>query len=616
MAWTKNILRVNLEAGTCATEPLNMQWAQDYLGQRGLATKYLVSEIDPMVDPLAPANKLIFVTGPLTGTMASTGGRYSVVTKGPLTGAIACSNSGGFFGAELKFAGWDMVIFEGASPKPVYLLINDGQAELVDASHLWGKTVWETEETIKKQHQDPQIRVAAIGRAGENLVLYAAIVNDLHRAAGRSGVGAVMGSKNLKAVAVRGTRSDAYQIAQPEAFFTAVEAGKKVLAANGVTGVGLPTYGTQVLMNVINELGALPTRNHRDVQFESANAIGGEAMHEKRPTDGKANLVTNGACFGCTIACGRISRMDPGHFSIKDKPQYTGASGGLEYEAAWALGAANGVSDLEALTYANFLCNEDGFDPISFGATVGAAMELYDLGILTKEETGIEMPFGSTEALVKLAEWTVTGEGFGKIIGQGSKRLCTRYGRPELSMSVKGQEFPAYDGRALQGMGLAYATNNRGACHLRGYMVSPEVLGIPVKMEPQATEGKPAMLKAFQDLTGVVDSSGLCLFTTFAWGLQDIQPQIQAACEGDWSEERLLLIGERIWNMEREFNLAAGLTCKDDNLPPRLLNEPAKTGPQKGAVCHLDVMLPEYYQLRGWTTEGVPTEATRKRLGV
>jgi aldehyde:ferredoxin oxidoreductase len=616
MAWTRNVLRVNLTAGTCTPEPLNMAWAQDYLGQRGLATKYLVSEIDPKVDPFAPENKLVFVTGPLTGTMASTGGRYSVVTKGPLTGAIACSNSGGYFGAELKFAGWDMLIFEGASPKPVYLLLTDGKAELVDAGSLWGKTVWETEEGIRKAHQDPQIRVASIGRAGEIGVLYAGIVNDLHRAAGRSGVGAVMGSKNLKAVAVRGTRTDSYPLANPKAFLAAAEAAKKVLAANGVTGQGLPTYGTQVLMNVINELGALPTRNHRDIQFEGAGDISGEAMHRKRPTDGKANLVTNGACFGCTIACGRISRMDPGHFTVKDKPQYQGASGGVEYEAAWALGAANGVNDLEALTYANFLCNEHGFDPISFGATVGAAMELYDLGILTKEQIGFELPFGSTEGMVKLAELTARGEGFGKEIGMGSKRLCAKYGRPDLSMTVKGQEFPAYDGRGLQGMGLAYATSNRGACHLRGYMVSPEVLGIPVKMEPQATEGKAAMLKAFQDLTAVVDSSGLCLFTTFAWGLADIQPQIQAACEGDWSPERLLLVGERIWNMEREFNLAAGLTGKDDCLPPRLMKEEAKTGPQKGAVSKLDVMLPEYYEVRGWTAEGVPTAGTRARLGV
>lgn len=615
MAWTRKILRVNLTQGTCTSEPLNMDWAMQYLGQRGLATKYLVSEIDPKVDPLSAENKIIYTTGPLTGTMASTGGRYSVVTKGPLTGAIACSNSGGYFGAELKSAGWDMVIVEGRSDKPVYLHIENEKAELLSADDLWGKTVWETEAQLKKHHQDALLRVSSIGRAGENQVMFACIVNDLHRAAGRSGVGAVMGSKNLKAIAVRGTLGVG-NIADPAAFMSAVSAGKKVLAANPVTGQGLPTYGTQVLMNVINEMGASPTRNHRDVQFEGARKISGEAMHEKRATDGKTHLVTNQACFGCTIACGRISRIDEGHFSVKTKPEYWGASGGLEYEAAWALGNANGVDDLEALQYANLICNEDGMDPISFGATIGAVMELYELGIVTKAEIGIEAPFGSAEALCRLTEMTARGEGFGKVIGQGSKRLCTKYGRPDLSMTVKGQEFPAYDGRALQGMGLAYATSNRGACHLRGYMVSTEVFGIPVKTDPKATEGKPELLKAFQDATAVVDSSGLCVFTTFAWTMNDIQPQIQAACEGDWSLNNLLATGERIWNLERDFNLAAGITGKDDTLPPRLLNEPCKTGAQAGMVAELGKMLPEYYQLRGWTADGVPTTETRSRLGL
>ena len=272
MAWTRKILRVDLTKGTCKSEPLNMKWAQEYIGQRGLATKYFVEEVDPKVDPLSPGNKLIMATGPLTGTPASTGGRYSVITKGALTGAIACSNSGGYFGAEMKFAGWDMVIFEGKSPKPVYLWIEDDKAELRDAAHLWGKTVWKTEEIIKKTHQDPQIRVSSIGRAGENGVLFACVVNDLHRAAGRSGVGTVMGSKNLKAVAVRGTKG-AGQVKDAKAFLQATAAAKKVLADNAVTGQGLPTYGTQVLMNVINEIGALPTRNHRDVQFEDARKI-------------------------------------------------------------------------------------------------------------------------------------------------------------------------------------------------------------------------------------------------------------------------------------------------------------------------------------------------------
>jgi aldehyde:ferredoxin oxidoreductase len=615
MGWTKKILRVDLTNGSIKTEPLNMEWAKDYLGQRGLATKYFIEEVDPKVDPLAPENKLIMTTGPLTGTAASTGGRYSVVTKGALTNAIACSNSGGYFGAELKFAGWDMIIFEGKSPKPVYLSIEDDKVELRDASHLWGKTVFQTEETIKSSHQDPQTRVCSIGRAGENGVKYACIVNDLHRAAGRSGVGTVMGSKNLKAVAVRGTKG-AGQIKDPKAFMAAAKAAKKVLADNPVTGQGLPKYGTQVLMNVINEMGAMPTRNHRDVQFEDARKISGEAMHEKRPTDGKTHLVTNAACFGCTIACGRISKIDETHFSVVNKPQYWGASGGLEYEAAWALGSANGVGDLEALQYANILCNEDGFDPISFGATVAAAMELYDLGILTKEQIGIEAPFGSAQALITLAEMTAKGEGFGKELGMGSARMCAKYGRPELSMGVKSQEFPAYDSRGIQGMGLTYATSNRGACHLRSYTVASEVLGIPVKTDPLVTEGKADLVKAFQDATAVFDSSGTCVFTTFAWTLADLQPQLAAACEGEWTMESLATLGERIWNMERLFNNAAGFTAKDDDLPPRLKTEPAKTGPAKGLVSGIDKMRPEYYQVRGWTPEGVPTPDTLKRLGL
>jgi aldehyde:ferredoxin oxidoreductase len=615
MGWTRKILRVDLSKGTCKSEPLNMEWAQQYIGQRGLATKYFVEEVDPKVDPLSPANKMIMATGPLTGTPASTGGRYSVITKGALTGAIACSNSGGYFGAELKFAGWDMVIFEGKSAKPVYLSIEDDKVELRDAAHLWGKTVWQTEEIIKKSHQDPQTRVCSIGRAGENGVMYACIVNDLHRAAGRSGVGTVMGSKNLKAVAVRGTKG-AGAIKNPKAFMAAAAAAKKVLADNAVTGQGLPTYGTQVLMNVINEMGALPTRNHRDVQFEDARKISAEAMHEKRPTDGKAHLVTNAACFGCTIACGRISKIDETHFSVVNKPQYWGASGGLEYEAAWALGAANGVGDLEALQYANLICNEDGFDPITFGATVAAAMELYDMGVLTKEQIGLDAPFGSAQALVVLAEMLVKGEGFGKDLALGSARMCAKYGKPELSMGVKKQEFPAYDSRGIQGMGLAYATSNRGACHLRGYTVASEVLGIPVKTDPLVTEGKADLVKAFQDATSVFDSAGICVFTTFAWTLADLQPQLDAACDGDWTMEKLAVVGERIWNMERLFNNATGFTAKDDDLPPRLKTEPAKTGPAKGLVSGIDKMRPEYYKARGWSAEGVPTKETLARLGL
>lgn len=615
MAWAGKILRVNLTAGTVTSEPLNMDWARNYLGSRGLGSKYLCEEVDAKVDPLSPDNKIIWATGPLTGTMASTGGRYTVITKSPLTGAIACSNSGGYWGAEFKMAGWDMVIFEGKSPKPVYLYVNDDVAELRDGAHLWGKSVWETEATLKSSLQDPLTRVSSIGKAGENGVLYAAVVNDLHRAAGRSGVGTVMGSKNLKAIAVRGTKGVG-NIRDPKAFMKAIAEKKKILADNAVTGQGLPAYGTQVLMNVINEVGGLPTRNHRDNQFESARDISAEAMATPRATDGKKQLVTNQACFGCTIACGRISKMDKGHFTVQNKPQYWGASGGLEYEAAWALGAANGVKDLEALQYATMLCNEEGIDPISFGATVGAVMELYDMGVLTKEQLGIDAKFGSAEALAFFTEETIYGRGFGKEIGQGSKRLTAKYGHPDLSMTSKGQEFPAYDGRAIQGIGLAYATSNRGGCHLRGYTIASEVLGIPVKTDPLESEGKPALVKAFQDATAAFDSSGLCVFTTFAWGLADLAPQIAAACGEQYTTEELEKIGERIWNMEREFNNRAGFTAKDDSLPKRLLTEACKTGPATGKVNELAKMMPEYYQARGWDAEGRPTAATKERLSL
>lgn len=616
MSWTKKVLRVNLTEGRCSEEPLNMEWVEQFLGQRGLATKYLLEEMDPKVDALSPENKMIFTTGPLTGTMASTGGRYSVVTKSPLTGGLACSNSGGFFGNEMKNAGWDMVIFEGKSATPVYLSIQNEKAELLPADEFWGTSAWETEEGLKKKHQDPLLRVASIGVSGEKGVLYAAIINDLHRAAGRSGVGTVMGSKNLKAVAIRGTKGVG-NVKDPVRFFQATQEAKQVLAENPVTGEGLPALGTQVLMNVINEVGGMPTRNWQDSVFEGASKISGEAMLEARESDGKANLTRNGGCFACTIACGRISTIDPEHFTVKDKPEYQIASGGLEYEAGWALGCDTGVDDLDALTFANFLCNEQGMDPISLGSTIASAMELYEMGAITKEDTGgIELNFGSAEALVAVCELTGKGEGFGAIVGQGSLRMCEKYGHPELSMTSKGQEFPAYDGRAIQGIGLGYATSNRGGCHLRGYTIASEVLGVPIKTDPADTDGKADLLKAFQDATAAFDSAGICIFTSFAWTLENVAPQLDAACEGDWTPERLAELGERVYNLEREFNYAAGQSSADDALPDRLTKEAVKQGPMKGQVNELGKMLPEYYAARGWNADGTIPQATKDRLGL
>ena len=605
MTWQQQILRVNLSTGSCKIEPLNMEWADAYLGSRGLGSKYLYEEMDPAADALSAENRIIFATGPLTGTMASTGGRYTVITKGPLTGGIACSNSGGKFGGELKMAGYDMLIIEGESERPVYLHIEDEKVEICDASEIWGKTVWETEDILAQKYADPLMRFAGIGQAGETLCRYACVVNDKHRAAGRSGVGAVMGAKKIKTIAVRGTTG--VRNKDPQAFYDKVNEVNSRLDDRD----GMSRDGTLAMIDVTNRFGSLPTRNNRSVSFEGAEKLNPEAMHTPN-TNGHTNIVTNGACFGCTIGCGRICKIDPNHFSVKDRPEYHGASGGLEYESAYALGAACGVDDIDAAPFAGFICNEYGMDPISLGGTIAAAMELFDIGAIDETTTGgIKLEFGSAEALCEIAELAGKGEGFGADIAMGSKRLCEKYGHPDLSMTVKGQEFAAYDGRSMQGMGLAYATSNRGACHLRAD---------PYEHDFETTEiaGKAEIVRDSQHVVAFLDSSGLCLFPGgCGWGVEDYRELVDAACDGDWSgEDRMRETGERIWTLEKLFNLRAGLSKKDDTLPKRILEEPADVGTGKGLVCRLDEMLPEYYELSGWDPEGVPTDTTLARLGL
>ena len=606
MSWQRQILRVNLTDSTIRAEPLNMQWASDYIGERGLGTKYLWENMDPEAAPLGPDNVLIFATGPLTGTSASTSGRYAVLTKSPLTGAIACSNSGGKFGAELKYAGYDLLLVEGRAEEPVYLRIEDGDVSLHPAKKIWGKTVWETEEWIRQEHNNPMLKVATIGIAGERGVRYAAVVNDLHRAAGRSGVGAVMGSKNLKAVAARGTCG--VSVDDPKRFMEVTSRMKDMLAGDRGTR-GLTKYGTNAMMDTMQEFGGLPTRNFKEVQFEGYDKVDARAMLAIG-ADGHRNLVTNTACFGCTIACGRISHIHKDHFTIVNRKEYWHASGGLEYETAYAFGPVVGIDDIDACTFAGYLMNEHGIDPISFGVTLAAAMELFEMGVISTEETdGIELKFGNAQALTVMAEKTGKQEGFGEVLGLGSRRMCEKYGYPELSMTVKGQEFAGYDSRALQGMGLGYATGNRGACHLKHDTFE-------VDMEDQTGSGKAEPCKASQDWQAVVDSSGLCMFTMGAWGPEEFAEQLDADSEGDWTVDRMTESGERIWNLERMFNMAAGLTSADDTLPQRLLKDPAPSGTAKGRVNELDLMLPEYYRLRGWTDDGQPTTETLKRLGL
>lgn len=597
MSWTGKLLRIDLANGSIKPEALNMEDARTYVGARGLGTKYYCDECDPNIDPLGPANKLIFMTGPLTGTAAPSAGRYEVVCKAPLTNTIEASNSGGHWGAELKYAGWDGIIFENQADHPVYLYINDGTVELRDAGDLWGKDVHETTDILTDRHGE-QFKVAAIGPCGENGNLYGVIMNEKNRAAGRGGTGAVMGSKKLKAVVVRGTGG--VKSERPQEMMDAILHIRDQLAAHPVTGQGLKAYGTEILVNIVNEVGGLPLRNGRDGSYyDKADDISGEALAQKY-------LLRSKGCFGCSIACGRIVKIATG--------TYKSFGEGPEYEAGWSFGAACGINDLDAVCDANFKCNEYGMDPITLGSTIACAMELYEMGALPESDIGFPLKFGDTEAMFKCVMLTCKNEGFGKTLALGSYRMAEKYGHPELSMSVKKQETPAYDGRAIQGIGLEYATSNRGGCHVRGYMISPEVLGLPVKMDPLVTEGKAPMLKTFQDLTALCDSLGMCLFTTFGLGLAELAQLWRADAGSDETDADILLKGERIWNLEKLYNMAAGI--EKDTLPPRMLREALPDGPAKGKVNELKTMLREYYEVRGWSVDGQPTTEKLEELSL
>jgi aldehyde:ferredoxin oxidoreductase len=573
-----------------------MKIACKFIGGRGLGSYILSQEVSPTVDAFSAENKIIIATGPLTGTQAPSSGRHMVVTKSPLTGTIASSNSGGFWGAELKKAGYDMIILEEKSEKPCYIFISDDTVEIRDAEKYWGKLVSETTEGLLDEVGDTKARVMTIGPAGEKKSLVAAIMNEKYRAAGRSGVGAVMGSKNLKAIVVRGTGK--LEPANAEAAKEVLKSVRKKIKEQPVTGQGLPAYGTAVLVNIVNESGIYPTNNFQKSYFETANKVSGEALAENY-------LVKNTACYGCPIACGRRSRL--GDVEAE----------GPEFETLWAYSADCGIDDLPTVIKANNWCNDYGLDTISAGATIACAMELYEKGLIKPEEIdGPPLNFGSLEAVVEWTRKMGASEGFGAKLALGSYRLAEMYGVPELSMTVKKQELPAYDPRGIQGHGLQYATSNRGGCHVRGYLISPEILGVPEQLDRFSLEGKAVWVKAFQDLTAVIDSLGLCLFTSFAMGADDYWSVYSAITGLDISKEEFLAAGERIWNLERVFNLSAGVKSDQDKLPKRLLKEPIPEGPSKGHVHRLSELLPQYYKERGWSGKGIPTDDKLAALGI
>ena len=595
--YTGKLLRINLTEGQISTEALDADQACKFIGGRGLGVWYLSQEVDPSVDPLSPDNKVLLATGPLTGTPVPTAARYMVVTKSPLSGTIASSNSGGFWGPELKFAGYDMIIVEGKSPKPCYITIRDDQVQIHDAAEHWGRLVAETTDALIEKFGDPRARVLTIGPAGERLSPIAAVINERWRAAGRSGVGAVLGSKNLKAIVVRGTGKA--QSADPQKTKEVAKALQKRIKDNAITGQGLPTYGTAVLVNIVNETGVYPARNFQEAYFPTADQASGEALAEKHLTGTEAG-------YRCPIACGRKTCVDGVD------------GGGPEYETLWAFSADCGVDDLTAVIKANRWCNEYGLDTISAGSTIACAMELYQKGILKDSDLGggPALQFGSGEAIVEWTRRMGAGEGLGAKLAMGSYRFAESFGAPELSMSVKKLELPAYDPRGIQGHGLQYATTNRGGCHVRGYLIAPELLGVPEKLDPTLTEGKAVWVKTFQDLTAVIDSLGLCLFTSFVYTADDYRDLFNVVVGTDLSTEQMMTAGERIWNLERTFNLKAGIEADQDTLPKRLLTEPIPAGPSKGQVHRLGDMLPEYYSLRGWGEDGVPTKAKLAQLSL
>ncbi|TFF90345.1 MAG: aldehyde ferredoxin oxidoreductase [Promethearchaeota archaeon] len=606
------ILRVDLNKQKFESEELDDKVLRKFIGGRGLGDKILYEELKPNVDPLSPDNILVIAAGPLTGTKAPSSGRYMLVTKSPLTGAILTSNSGGVWGAELRKTEFDAIVIKGKAKKPVYLWINDGEVEFRSAKSLWGKRTSEVDDMIK-QETDEEAHVLQCGIAGENLSKIAAVMNDKYRAAGRGGGGAVMGSKNLKAIAVRGTGD--VEVANPIGMKRAIDKTIKALeshpAGGDLTkeGGGLNALGTPILVNVINGAGLLPTHNFQTGVFDRAEEVSGETIAEEILTD-------TVACFRCPMECGRWVKYREGTWGGKHYEETEGES--LEYETTWAFSANMGISDLDAVARANWLCNEYGFDTISAGVTISFAMEAYEKGLITEEDVGFELKFGDTDAMIKILEMMGNREGFGDILADGSLSAAKKIGKnaEQYAFQVKGLELPAYDPRGAYGIGLNYATSNRGGAHVNGYTIAAEIAGAPLKADPfDGSKDKVDLTILFQDLTAAVDSTGTCLFQTFSVGAEEFAPMMAATMGwDDYTADEFVKTGERIYALERLFNAREGFGRKDDTLPKRLTDEEMPEGPAKGNKHPLESMLEMYYESRGYDEDGHPTSGKLEEL--
>lgn len=603
-AFTGKVLEIDLTEKKSTVTDLSMEDGKKFLGGKGLGIKMLWDRTEAGTDPLGPDNPLMFVTGPLTGLAAPTSGRYCVVTKSPQTGITNDSHCGGFFGPMLKKAGYDVLVITGRSEKPCSLIVMDDEVRFDDASDLWGKTTTETVKALREKHKDDKLRIASIGPGGENMVKYAMINIDSHLQkerggqAGRGGAGAVMGSKNLKAIVLKGTGEISQ--ARPEEFKEAAKEAHRITREDDFVP-NRTRYGTPIWINPMSEYGILPTRNFQRATFEDADNISGETMR-------KEIVEADVSCYGCPIRCGKHSVVKEG--------EYKGTRlEGPEYELLALLGSNCCMGDLGAVSKASLMVDELGLDGISTGNVLGWAMECFERGILTKEDFGgLEPRFGEPEAYLKLIEMIGHRKGIGDLLGEGVMRAAEKVGEGtrDFAMHCKGMEFPGYEPRGSPGMGLAYATSDRGACHQRAWTVRAEL-----EMEKRfAADGRAKLVKETQDERAAAFSLVMCDFVPF--GVESFVNMFNSATGFDLTEEEYMEAGERIWNLARMYAVREGMSRKDDKLPQRLM-EPLPDGPTKGNAFTqemFDEMLDEYYELRGWDENGIPLGSTLNRLGL
>jgi aldehyde:ferredoxin oxidoreductase len=599
--YANRIARVNLTTGEVRYEPINEDYARKYIGGRGLGVRYCL-DAGPTVDPLGPENILCFMNGPLTGTRANMSGRMAIVTKSPLTGTITDSHHGGWSAARLRWAGFDGVIVEGKSSRPVYLYVEDGKVEIVDAAEVWGKGVHDTVRHFQKKYKEEKnLSVIAIGPGGEKLVRYACWVNEDDRASGRGGTGCVGGSKMLKALVIM-AKSAMPRATFEDAFKDAYKSAQGALTAEGAFTEprkgGLSVFGTNILTNITSGIGAYPTNNGQLTSFgENAELLGAEHVNE-------TILVSNPTCHACPVACKKEVEVE--YMGQKLRME------SLEYEPAWSFGGFCGNNNVASVAWMIDLCNDYGIDAIETGASLATYMEICQKGWNGADP----LLFGEHEKMVAMIHKTGKREDVGNVIAEGAARIAEHYGHPEVAMQVRGQAIPAYDPRGLKGMGLGYATSNRGACHLRAYTPASELGVISWKTDPLDWESKPELVKVLQDLFAFSDSLDLCKFSSFSENA-DMYAAQYATHVGleSFTADDLLKTGERIYNLERYYNQLAGEKPGADTLPQRFLTEPSTMKGSEGHVCELPQMLEKYYELRGWQN-GVAPEAKLKELGI